>query len=172
MSASVDFSDRIQLLGFSDVVNSAELLSLTTDQSRVVIVDLGMVCSKFHLSAAICKALVNEQFKCMKTKSISAEILYQLSPTTKINESLKQFRASPSSTFIALLVLDQDTLGSDIIARVSGVPFDLEMLAAPENCTAEKAASIVKYFRLSPLEVQASSLEAAVITHLATKDCL
>jgi EKC/KEOPS complex subunit CGI121/TPRKB len=172
MTGLVDFPSRIQLGGFSDVSNCADLVSLTTEHSRVAIVDLSMVWSSLHINAAICKALLNEQSGCMKTKSISAEILYQLSPTTKINDSLKQFGASPASTLIAIVVLDQDSVGKDILARVSGEPFDLEKLSSPEYATMEKSGTIAKYFKLSSLELQVSSLECALLTHLATKDCL
>lgn len=172
MNSAIDFANRIQLVGFSGVQNTRELVALTTDQSRVAIVDLSLVCSKFHLNAAICKALSNEQNGSMKTKSISAEMLYQLSPSTKINDSLKQYGANETSTLIAIIVLDQDAVGQDIIARVNGQSFDLDNLASAEYLTEEKTAALTKYFKLSSLEVQVSTLEHAILTHLATKDCL
>lgn len=170
--AFTNFESRVRLYGFQSVTNCRDLVTLTSDQSRVAIVDLSMVCSEFHIKTAVCKALTNEETGCMKTKSISAEVLYQLSPTTKINESIKQYGASESSSLIAVVIIDNDPVGDNILAKVEGKPLELALLSGSEFCTGEKTESIIKFFRLSHLEVQVSTLEAAVITHLAIKDCL
>jgi tRNA threonylcarbamoyladenosine modification (KEOPS) complex Cgi121 subunit len=164
--------DRVQLQCYSNVENCGELVSRTDERTRVAIIDLTLVCSYFHLQAAICKALLNEQQSSMKTKSISAEVLYQLSSTTKINDSLKQCGASESSSLIAILIIDNDPVGMELITQVRGTAFDAEELGSAAYCTPEKAATIAKYFKVTPQELEISTLEAAVVTRLATKDML
>jgi tRNA threonylcarbamoyladenosine modification (KEOPS) complex Cgi121 subunit len=172
MSGSVDFMDRVQIFCYSNVENGGELVSRTDEKTRVAIVDLTLVCSYFHLQAAICKTLLNEQQSSMKTKSVSAELLYQLSSTTKINDSLKQCGASETCTQIAILIIDNDPVGMELIQLVKGTAFDVQELGSAVYCTAEKAATIAKYFKVTPQELEISTLEAAVVTRLAIKDLL
>lgn len=172
MNGNVDFMDRVQLHCYSDVENCGELVARTDERTRVAIIDLTLVCSCFHLQAAICKALLNEQQSGMKTKSISAEVLYQLSCTTKINESLKQYAATEACTQIAILVIDNDPVGIDIVTQVKGTAFAVEELGSAVFFTAEKSATIAKYFKVTAQELEISTLEAAVVTRLASKDLL
>lgn len=167
-----NFEDRIQVFGFEGVTNTSQLLEYMVNDIRCAIVDLNTICSLFHLKSATYKALLNEQQGNMKTKSISAEILYQLSPTTKINDSIKHYGASPDSTLIAIIVLDEDLAGLEVQSNVKGTLFDLNLLGTPAYLSLEKAAHIAKFFKVTAQELEISSLESAVLTRLATKDCL
>ena len=172
MISDIDFEGRIQLSGWKNVTNCGELVGQTNESTRVAVIDLTAVCSLFHIKAAICKALLNEQQNCMKTKSISAEVLYQLSPVTKINDSIKTYGATESSTTVAVLILDNDSIGQELLTQIKGTAFDLEQLNSSEYLSSDKVSSISKYFKLTPQELEVSSLESAVITRLAIKDCL
>lgn len=170
--AAVDVDSRVMVFGFENVKNSAELLQSVTDEFRGAVVDLSLVCSKFHLRASAHKAVLNESQSTMKTKSISAEILYQLSTTTKINDSLSQYKVKEDSKLIAIVVVDQDPTSMDLLSDVQGTPFDLALLGAAPYLTEEKAATIAKLFKVTPQELEISSLESAVVTRLAIKDAL
>ena len=69
---------------------------------RLAIVDLSLVVSAFHVQVAAYKAALHEQQGRMKAKaSVAAELLYQVSPSTKITESVEsmgvQVRPVPGS---------------------------------------------------------------------------
>ena len=172
MVGTQQLEEKIKIYGFERVTNIPLLLELLRDEIRCAIVDLSTICSLFHLKSAALKALLNEQQGHMKTKSLSAEILYQLSPTTKINDSIKHYGASQEATNIAIIVIDDDAVGLDLLASVEGISLDLNLLGAQPYLSLDKAANIAKFFKITAQELEISSLEAAVITRLATKDCL
>lgn len=172
MEGSQQLEERMKIFGFESVSNTSLVLESLRDDIRCAIVDLNTICSLFHLRSATFKALLNEQQNHMKTKSISAEILYQLSPTTKINDSIKHYGASQDSAHIAIIVIDDDANALELVGRVSGAAFDLNTLGTPQYLTLDKAANIAKFFKITAQELEISSLESAVITRLAIKDCL
>jgi hypothetical protein len=96
----------------------------------------------------------------------------RVSSTTKINDSLKQCGASETCTQIAILIIDHDPVGMDLITVVKGTAFDVQELGSAAYCTMDKAATIAKYFKVTPQELEISTLEAAVVTRLAIKDLL
>lgn len=167
---SVD--DRIKVFGFEEVTNAVALLDGAKDDIRGAIVDLNLVCSLFHLRAAAHKALLNESQNAMKTKSISSEILYQLSNTTKISESLQQYKIKEDSKLIAFIVLDEDPVLNALLSIVQGLELDLNLFGAAPYLTPEKATTIGKYFKVTPQELEISTLESAVVNRLAIKDVL
>jgi EKC/KEOPS complex subunit CGI121/TPRKB len=164
----------IKVYGFTDVKNSELIVNAIFEDMRFAVVDLELVCSKFHLTLAAGKALLNEKNATMKTKSISAEILYQLSSSTKINESLKQYGVQNRSSKVAFVFVGEQssTHGTDLMAQVDGESFDIELLDSPVFLSVEKISSIVKQFKITPQEMEISSLENAVATRIATKDVL
>lgn len=170
--ASTDIDHRAMIFGFEGVVNAAELLEAMKDDVRGAIVDLSLVCSMFHLRAASHKALLNESQGTMKTKSISAEILYQLSATTKINDSLQQYKVKEDSAMIAVIVVDQDPTLMELLSDVQGKVLDLALLGSASFLTVDKATSIAKLFKVTPQELEIATLESAVVNRLAIKDAL
>ena len=172
MSSTLELENRIRIFGFEGVTNSSVIAESMREDVRFAVVDLSLVCSVFHLRSAAYKALLNEQQTNMKTKSISAEILYQLSATTNINESLKQHRVHIESQFIAFVVVDDDSVSLELMSRVEGKVLDLNALDSPAVLTAEKASTLAKYFKITAQELEISSLENSIATRIAMKDCL
>ncbi|KAJ1414799.1 kinase binding protein CGI-121-domain-containing protein [Ochromonadaceae sp. CCMP2298] len=171
----MELDRRVKVSTFSGVTNAAVLIEGMGGEEpggRFAIVDLGLVCSHFHLAAAVFKALYNEEQGRMKTKSISSEVMYQLSSTTKINEALRQYGVKPESTLVAFVSIDEDPLCAQLLAKVEGSVLDSELLGSPQFLTAEKVSIIAKAFKLTKEELQFSSLDDAIATRLATKDTL
>ena len=170
--SSMNIDDRIKVFGFEGVTNAAVLLEGAKEDIRGAVVDLSLVCSVFHLCAASHKALLNETNSTMKTKALSSEILYQLSTTTKISDSLQQYKVKEDSKLIAIVVVDEDPTATALLGTVQGTPFDLALLNSAAYLTPEKASTVAKLFKVTPQELEISSLESAVVNRLAIKDAL
>mmetsp|Transcript_8912 Transcript_8912/g.14812 ORF Transcript_8912/g.14812 Transcript_8912/m.14812 type:complete len:198 (-) Transcript_8912:144-737(-) len=187
---------EIQIYAYEDVGNSAELLSMIgegTANNNFAAVDLRYVCSIFHIQCAVSKALLNQQQNAMKTKSLSSEILYLMSPTTKITESLRMYGMKADSRSIAFVCIDGGDSCKELLSAVQGnyahtvTPVmdindtpssskhdiaDGKDIEALLRLTPERIADIIKLFRITQFELDVSSLEDAVVTRLATKDTL
>jgi tRNA threonylcarbamoyladenosine modification (KEOPS) complex Cgi121 subunit len=146
-------------------------------------VNLDLVWDELHLRGAIYRALYNmNSIRKLKTKSLPAEVLYQLASTGKINESIKQFSIKDCSKTIAVISLAQECaefeelcrrileLSSELPNVVSGV----EEIALSELCanlgSSEKRALISKVFKTSPAENLAPDFSQMITMRLAMKD--
>ena len=160
------------IFGLDNAEELIRCLKTLLEAGNVLLVDLTLVTGKFHLLLAISRALRAQSTFSMKTKDLSAEILYQLSPSGNINETAKQFNVSSSSTDIAVIVLNT-TAHKDIEAALSRIKMArIENIGDGfERTLSESSISrVVKAFKMSSAELVASSLEDAVITKIAIKD--
>ncbi len=172
MSYSMEeLSGKIMVATFKNVTNVAVLKESVVEDMRLTLVDLNLIVSEFHLKTATIKALVSEKMNKMKTKSISNEILYQLSSTTNINDATKLCGVNSESQLIAVISVDGESANYlKLLSDVSGEQFDAKLLKSEEFLNAEKVARTVKYFKLTAQELEFSCLDDAIATRLATKD--
>lgn len=175
---SVFNADQIALLSndaFS--IDNNSLNTNNTSSIKWVVVDLGLVVSEFHIKIAAAKALLNESQGRMKTKSIEAEILYQLSPTSKITDALLQFSVSLESKMVAFIFVSQEIIKfnkNDIYSIISkhmiGNEIEPSFILSPEILNEEKKEKLIKVFKITQQEVEEFPLEDTLITKLAIKD--
>lgn len=165
----IAMDSAIHIFAFENVSNASEILEIMDETQRFAVVDLSLVCSKCHLLAAAFKSLQNEMNCSMKTKTISTEILYQLASTTKINEAISQYGLKSDSKEIAFIFVDSD---HQCISKINGTPLDLDTLSSPTYMIPEKIINISRHFKITPQELEISPIEDAILTRLATKDCL
>lgn len=176
-----DWSDQaIKISLFSDVKNSAHLKDVLLNGDgnardphlRGAVIDLSLVATTFHLKVAVHKALMNEAKGCMKTNSISSEIMYQLSGTRKISVALTQYSVAESCTNLAIIDVSKsidDSLGH-FEKAVDGVAMDGSTFDALILQDDHKAANLSKAFKLSSPERQVYGIEDSVLSTLAIKD--
>jgi len=112
-------NNNIGIYGYENVKNAGSLISyieshvdhetaivINADAAvSYVVIDADLIYNSFHLKSAIYKAHLNQLQHTMKTKSILTEIIYYLSPSTKINDSIAQYKIKPSSTMILIGVV-------------------------------------------------------------------
>ena len=178
-----------RIVVYTELKNAAAILGgITTMDQRIVVADLSLVVSSFHLQLATYKALLNESQGKMKTKSITAEVLYQLSPSTKISDAIQQYSIRAESKEIAFVYIapagdpeSVSTTTDDALVEfklqiqsllIEGKEIDPQDISGPILLTDEKSAKIAKYFKITPQELEVSGLEESVSTRLAVKDCL
>ena len=95
-----------RIIVYSELKNAASILhGISSMDQRIVVADLSLVVSCFHLQLATYKALLNESQGRMKTKSIASEVLYQLSSSTKITDAIQQYSIHAESTDIAFIYI-------------------------------------------------------------------
>jgi EKC/KEOPS complex subunit CGI121/TPRKB len=195
------------LIVYTELRNAAAIqenftsnIAITSGQQdqRMVVVDLSLVVSEFHLQLATFKAVLNESQGRMKTKSITAEVLYQLSPSTKINDAIKQYSIHAESKAIAFINIppgvnsSSEAVSSDAEGALTNITHNLFSIEDFKNqitklavdgtikiaseissssiLTYEKSINIIKCFKIAPLELEISELEDCVATRLAVKD--
>jgi tRNA threonylcarbamoyladenosine modification (KEOPS) complex Cgi121 subunit len=193
MSDSAAVADKAlphaRIIVYSELKNASSILNgISSIDQRIVVADLSLVVSCFHLQLATYKALLNESQGRMKTKSIASEVLYQLSSSTKITDAIQQYSIRAESTDIAFVYItpaggsastsmttDDALLGfkSQIQSlAIEGKEVDPQEISSSLMLTDEKSARIAKYFKITPQELEVSGLEESVATRLAVKDSL
>lgn len=142
------------------------------------IIDLALVVSEFHIRVAAARACTNRANEKMKTKSLMSEIMYQMAGTTKISEALLQFQVKPTTQSLAIIrstsseAPSPDHLSS-LAQLVRGTESDIALLCCSETLNTDKINHIVKVFKISKLELEATtSVEDIVVSRIAMKDLL
>lgn len=79
--------------GDGDQIQSKSAYSITTPPllRRWLVINLDLIASSFHIKQAVFKSLLSEQKGRLKTKCISAEVLYNCSSSRKINDAILHY---------------------------------------------------------------------------------
>jgi EKC/KEOPS complex subunit CGI121/TPRKB len=147
------------------------------------IIDMGLVVSPFQLRIAAYRALITQRQGKMKTKALSSEIMYNLSPTTKITEAIKQVKVKPTTDVIALVVIDnavsEPTESTATSIHKLLALFNSEDILSEEQFMTEhihqvnseaRLKSVVDRYKILPSELAVFPLEDIVVNRLAMKD--
>lgn len=153
--------------------------------SLVFAISLDLVWDEFHLHCAIYRALYNMNVvKKLKTKSLPAEVLYQLASTGKINEAIKQFCLKENTQALAVISLSPDSSDpsfDQLCERIASLPQApdslvenvVEVPLSEIHCalgTSDKRTTISKVFKLSSIECGAQDFSSVISMRLALKD--
>lgn len=154
---------------FTDVTNSSELRQLIIQgKIEAALLNASMIIDPFHVAIAGHKALQLFQQGKMKTKTLHSEIVFNLSPSTNINESFKKFGILDSTTSVLVVIVTQENANkkiSEISKFINGEQVSITALS-----TISDQEKIKKIYGISDEELQCSSLQDGVITRVATKD--
>lgn len=58
--------------------------------------------------AAAAKCIISQKNGTMKTKTLNSELIYSLSPSLHVTDSLKQFGLSPNLQYVLVVAFDQN----------------------------------------------------------------
>jgi len=104
----------------------------------------------------------------MKTRTLHSEIIFNLSPSTNINDSFKKFGILDNTKDILVVMITQENAVekiSELSRLMKGTLVSLTSLA-----TISDKEKIKKVYGVSDKELQCDSLENGIITRIATKD--
>lgn len=152
-----------------------------SDKYHLFIVDMSLVVSEFQIKLASYKAVSNVLTDRMKTKSLTAEIMFYLSLTGKITEAMVQYSYKPCTTKdIAFVFVSLSSMPipsrDECIAIISRGKYLSKGTIVNDNSSIlstiddAKASNLTSYFKINPKELISSSLENCIISRLAVKD--
>ncbi|KAL1452751.1 hypothetical protein WDU94_006951 [Cyamophila willieti] len=153
----------------SNVTNTKQLRELLlAGQLKCCLIKPSLIIDPWIVSVAANKALESELSQTMTTKSIYTEILYNLSSSKNISESLKQFGVHDSDHEVLAVIVTKDQSGEDvnnIVKQIDGsiVPFE----KLKDFCD-EKL--VCKVHSINEKELKISDLLHSVLSHMSYKE--
>lgn len=146
------------------------LCSIFKDKSPVLICSK-LIVDPFQIVVAANNAYLSYENSSMKTKSVATEILFNLSSSKNINQSLKETSANDE---------DEDMIVA-LVSKFSNVP---EMKIFHEKCIVGFEADILEYIKtvdetyiksyygIQQIESNNSSLLDSIVTRIACKNLI
>ncbi|KAF1574008.1 UNVERIFIED_CONTAM: EKC/KEOPS complex subunit TPRKB, partial [Eudyptes robustus] len=158
----------IRVCVFKDVKNAVELRDLLrSGQIDAAMIRAELILEPFVLLAAANRAVHQSAHNRMFTRSLSAELIYSLSPTRNISESLNTFGIGEDSTNLIVALFD-DEKGSKmtkLAKKIKGTAVTLDNIVQLANIH-----KIKKIYKVSDPALAAESLSDLIITRIVTKD--
>lgn len=133
-----------------------------------VLISRRLIVDPFQIVVAVNNAYLSCENSCMKTKSLANEILFNLSSSKNITQSLKEISANDQ---------DNDMIVA-IISKFSNVPemkiFQEKCITGCETDISDIAENIDEdyiksYYKISQIENGNSSLLDSIVTRIACK---
>ncbi|KAJ0392721.1 hypothetical protein P43SY_011976 [Pythium insidiosum] len=160
---------------FKDVKNSAALRQAVLNQEiNFALINARMVVDLFAVHAAAARALLCDQDNKLITKTLNAELVFNLSGSRNVAESFRRFGLTDECDQILVCVFDADEDAiSKALALVDGTLIDTPSLkeALGPHLAPNDVAMIRKYYKIQDTELQTSTLSDAVTSRIATKSC-
>jgi tRNA threonylcarbamoyladenosine modification (KEOPS) complex Cgi121 subunit len=155
---------------FRDVKNAMELSQMVRKgEIDAALVKAEMVAEPFILLAAANRAIHQAAHNRMYTRSLAAELIYSLSPTRNITESLTTFGINDNSQNLVVAIFDDDK-GSKMVKlakKIDGAPVTLEHLREIIDIPAIK-----KVYHVCDPALSAETISDLILTRIVAKDVI
>ncbi|RLN87391.1 hypothetical protein BBJ28_00026053 [Nothophytophthora sp. Chile5] len=157
------FNGRYEFARASPHVYQSRLTSWLLPASLLLV-------APFQIHTAASRALLCDASGRLTTRSLHAELVFNLSGSRNVSESFRRFGISDACTSVVLCVFDADdaTLKStETLVEGSLLPFS----EVGTHLRPEDVKLIKKYYKIQDQELTCSSLVDAVTCRIATKSC-
>ncbi|VDN84597.1 unnamed protein product [Brugia pahangi] len=155
---------------FTDVKNASELRQALADGSvDAALIKPELVLEVFTLLAAANKAVHQAAHNRLSARTLHAELIYSLSPDRNILESLLTFGIAEESRNLLVGIFDDES-GEKMVKvakKIDGKPVPMTIL--PQLADYER---IKKLYKVKESEYNEETISDAIITRIATKDCI
>uniref|UniRef100_A0A146LFV7 TP53RK-binding protein n=2 Tax=Lygus hesperus TaxID=30085 RepID=A0A146LFV7_LYGHE len=157
------YPETLHLVLMKDVENMPEIKALLLKGAMdCALIKPCLVPNVFVVLQAAYKASQAQKKGKLITKTVYTEILYNLSPSKNITQSLATFGAQETDTELLLAHFGTSSTLEGILTKISGTPvMPTESIGNPEQ--------IVKFYNIKPLESTATSIENSVVSRIATR---
>lgn len=157
---------KLNLYLYKEVKNLKELREKVMNGSlKCCIIKPSLVCSPFQVSVAANKALLSAKRGTMTTRTIFSEVLFNLSLSKNITQSLIKFGIDDKETNLLVAIIEQDGEDtSEILGNIDGVQCSIDDL---EKFSDTKL--IEKAYKVQNCK-QISQLTDLVVSKIVTKD--
>jgi tRNA threonylcarbamoyladenosine modification (KEOPS) complex Cgi121 subunit len=166
--------DEVENVG--DIINFLSTYVGNYKEYPMSIIDLSLVVSKFHLKYGFFYACHKFETNTMKSDFLFDEVIYCLSPSSRIHESLKIYEINPSTNQMAIIFKADEPMHESFKIFLDQFVSIIKAKVTYNNndelfnlSIKSKDPRILKTFKLSSNEVEDGNIEKSIITRIATK---
>uniref|UniRef100_A0A914LQ17 Uncharacterized protein n=1 Tax=Meloidogyne incognita TaxID=6306 RepID=A0A914LQ17_MELIC len=153
---------------FTNVENASELREFVRKgEIDAALIRAELLLEPFVLLAAANRAVHQAAHNRMITRSLSAELIYSLSPNRNISDSLNTFGIAENSQSLVVAIFD-DVKGKKMISiakRIKGTPVSFELLREISDL-----GLIKQIYQLPELDVNGISMSDLIVSRIVTKE--
>lgn len=157
---------KVKIKFYRNVTNVPQLRQeVMSGKLKCGLVKPNLIVSPLQIVVAANKALTAEK---LKTRTIYTEILFNLSISKNITQSLQTFGIGDKDEDVLVIVIDQNNESNDdIFDRIEGEESHLDACKEIVNMSAVKSI-----YKINDVESKSVDVLDSVLTRIAAKDCL
>ncbi|CAH0483050.1 unnamed protein product [Peronospora belbahrii] len=166
------FGNRSLHVGYyTDVKNSSSLRHDLLDKKfDVALLNAHLIAGSFQVHAAVTRALLCDASNRLTTRSLHAELVFNMSGSRNVTESFKRFGVSDDITSLVVCVIDADEkVLNQVDKLVDGIQVPFDELGM--HLTEDDVRLIKKFYKISEQELTHSTLVDAATCRIAVKSC-
>lgn len=158
---------QINLILLRNVKNMADVKQkVIAGDLNCCIIKPSYIIHPFQIEVAAEKAVMNEVYGTMVTKSVNTEILFNLSLSKKITQALTKFGVENTDSEVLVCVINESIENTEGILS----HFDGEQLPIDQLNTLSQESLIKKEYKISGIENSVATMLQSVVSRIAAKD--